>query len=67
MERLVDDMDLILLKVKHKYDAEYEEIGIFSSKEKMKQGKKDYLETMSSVPADEFTFTYSYMKLDELY
>ena len=33
-------MDLYLLKVKHIYDEEFEECGIFSSKTKMEEGKK---------------------------
>lgn len=36
-------MDLYLLKVKHIYDEEFEECGIFSSKTKMEEGKKKYL------------------------
>lgn len=60
-------MDLYLLKVKHKYDAEYEEIGIFSSIEEMKKGKEQYLKTMFPIPEDEYTFTHKYLKLNELY
>ena len=33
-------MDLYLLKVKHIYDEEFEECGIFSSKTKMEEGKE---------------------------
>ena len=55
-------MDLYLLKVKHIYDEEFEECGIFSSKTKMEEGKKK-----DSFKADEFSFTYTMLKLDELY
>ena len=62
-------MDLYLLKVKHIYDEEFEECGIFSSKTKMEEGKKKYLaiKKKDSFKADEFSFTYSMLKLDELY
>lgn len=60
-------MDLYLLKVKHKYDAEYEEIGIFSSPEEMKKGKQQYLNLMFTVPEEEFQFDYKCLKLNELY
>ena len=60
-------MDLYLLKVNHKYDAKYEDIGIFSSLEKMKEGEKQYIKVMFPVPEEEFQFTYKIMKLNELY
>lgn len=62
-------MDLYLLKVKHIYDEEFEECGIFSSKTKMEEGKKKYLDMKKkdSFKSDEFSFTYSMLKLDELY
>lgn len=60
-------MELFLLKVKHKYDAEYEEIGIFSSLEQMRIAKKQFLKLMENIPAEEYTFTHLQMKLDELY
>lgn len=60
-------MELYLLKVKHKYDAEYEEIGIFSSYDSMKRGKEEYQERMNHIPAEEFSFTHTKMTLDELY
>ena len=60
-------MDLYLLKVKHKYDAEYEEIGIFSSPEEMKKGQQQYLKLMFAVPEEEFQFTHKCFKLNELY
>ncbi len=62
-------MELYLLKVKHIYDEEFEECGIFSSKAKMEEGKKKYLakKRQDSFKADEFRFTYAMLKLDELY
>lgn len=60
-------MDLYLLKAKHKYDAEYEEVGIFSSPEEMKKGEKQYVKLMFPVPEEEYQFTHKHMKLNELY
>lgn len=62
-------MNIFLLKVKHVYDDEYEECGIFSSKEKMKNGQKEYLDKKKkdSFKEDEFKFTYTTLTLDELY
>lgn len=62
-------MDLYLLKVKQIYDEAFEECGIFSSKTKMEEGKKIYLaiKKKQSFSPDEFRFTYSILKLDELY
>lgn len=59
-------MDLILLKAKHKYEANYEEVGIFSSMENMRRGKEEYLKNVP-LPPDEYTFTHLHMKLDEIY
>lgn len=61
--------DLYLLKVKHTYDEEYEECGIFSSEDKMKDGKKRYLAAKAKIgfPTDQFSFTETVLKLDELY
>ncbi len=62
-------MDIYLLKVKHIYDEEFEECGAFSSKAKMEEGKKKYLamKKKDSFKSDEFRFTYTMLKLDELY
>ena len=51
------------------FDEEFEECGIFSSKTKMEEGKKKYLaiRKKDSFKADEFSFTYTMLKLDELY
>lgn len=59
-------MDLFLLKVKHKYEAKHEEIGIFSSMENVRKTKKEYLEGVT-LPPEEYSFICKRMKLDELY
>lgn len=52
-------MDIYLLKAKHIYDEEFEECGAFSSKAKMEEGKKKYLDIKKkdSFKVDEFSFT----------
>lgn len=61
-------MELYLLKVKHVYDEEYEECGIFSSKVKMNYGRKVYLamKKKAGLRVDKFTFTHTILKLDSL-
>lgn len=62
-------VDLYLLKVKHTFDEEYEECGIFSSEDKMEEGKAQYLaaKAKDGFPTDQFTFTETVLKLNELY
>ena len=61
-------MELFLLKVKHIYDEEFEECGIFSSVELMNEGKRTFLanKRKESFKSDEFKFSWTRMKLDEL-
>lgn len=62
-------MELFLLKVRHKWDREFEDCGIFSSREQMMEGKAEYLKYRKEAgldPAD-YTFTHTTMILDKLY
>lgn len=61
-------MKLWLLKVKHVYDEEFEDCGVFSSEEKMEQAKKAFLKKkkQESFMPDEFHFRCSTMELDKL-
>ena len=58
-------MDIYLLKYKHKLDEYFEEIGVFSSAEKMEKAKKYFLEK-SACPENEYEFTVVKMELDKL-
>lgn len=60
-------MDLYLLKVKHKFDREYEDIGIFSSMVNMRKAIHEYLEEKQPSDEDEYSFRHRHMTLDELY
>lgn len=60
-------MDLYLLKVKHKFDREYEDIGIFSSIENVRKAMHEYLEVKQPSSEDEYNFRHRHMTLDELY
>lgn len=61
-------MQVWLLKVKHTYDEEFEDCGVFTSESKMEQGKKDYLKQrkQEGFRENEFRFTYSIFELDKL-
>ena len=61
-------MELFLLKVKHIYDEEFEECGIFSSEEMMNEGKRTFLtnKRKESFKSDEFRFSWTRMTLDKL-
>lgn len=48
--------EYILLKVKHKYDDEYEDLALCSSMEKVEELKKKYQKLMEPVPANDYTF-----------
>ena len=58
-------MDIYLLKCKHKFDEYFEEIGAFSSAEKMENAKNIFLEK-SVCPENEYEFTVEKMVLDKL-
>lgn len=59
-------MDVYLLKYKHKFDEDFEEIGVFSSAEKMENAKNIFLEK-APCQKEEYEFTFRKMKLDEIY
>ena len=58
-------MDIYLLKCKHKFDEYFEEIGAFSSTEKMQKAQNIFLEK-SVCPESEYEFTVTKMELDKL-
>ena len=59
--------NVYLLKGKHLYDDEFEELGVFTSKEEMEKGKERYLEKMKPVESDRYRFTWTTLTLNELY
>lgn len=58
-------MDIYLLKCKHKFDEYFEEIGAFSSAEKMENAKNIFLKK-SACPENEYEFTVTKMELNKL-
>lgn len=58
-------MKLYLLKNKFTYDEIEENIGIFDTKAKMKQGKKDFMKTMPEIEKDHFHFSYEEFVLNK--
>ena len=59
-------MEIYLLKCKHRFDEYFEEIGAFSSAEKVENAKNIFLEK-SACPENEYEFTVSKMELDKLF
>lgn len=60
-------MDVYILKAKHKYDREYEDIGVFSSVENMRKAVNVFLEEKQPASEGEYSFRHRHMKMDELY
>lgn len=58
-------MKLYLLKNKFTYDEIEENIGIFDTKAKMEQGKKDFMKTMLEIEKDHFHFSYEEFTLNK--
>lgn len=59
-------MKLYLLKNRFTYDEIEENVGIFDTKAKMEQGKKDYMKRLSTTPRDFFHFSYETFNLNEM-
>ncbi len=59
---------LILAKVKHISDTEYEELGIFSSPWKMEEAERAYLKerAKTGIKPECYLFTYQTFLLDEI-
>ena len=62
-------MQVWLLKVKHVYDEEFDDCGIFTSEDNMNTGKKEFLKKKKEegFKADEYRFTHSVFELNKLH
>lgn len=61
-------MEVYLLKSRHKYDEHFEDIGIFTSVEKMEKAKQEFFSKSPFLrPEEEYEFTFAKMVVDELY
>ncbi len=59
-------MKLYLLKNRFTYDEIEENVGIFDTKAKMEQGKKDYMKSMPELNKSHFHFSYEEFVLNQL-
>lgn len=60
------NIKLYLLKNKFTYDEIEENVGIFDTKAKMEQGKKDYMKSMPELEKNHFHFSYEEFILNQL-
>lgn len=59
-------MKLYLLKNRFTYDEIEENVGIFDTKAKMEQAKKDYMKSMPELEKSHFHFSYEEFTLNKI-
>lgn len=59
-------MKLYLLKNRFTYDEIEEDIGIFSTKKNLEQGKKEFRKSMPEITNDHFHFSVIEFELDKI-
>lgn len=58
--------NLYLLKNRFTYDDESENVGIFDTKSKMEQGKKEFMKMFPDCEKDHFHFSHEIFTLNQI-